>query len=114
MPTLMLDILHHVVAAEPDMEIVGSVDIDGLPKAIEPTFPDVVVVGQDVQGEQDLYLSLLLRHPQLKVLAIDDDGKSGSLYELRPRRIRLGKISARSLTKAIRRQTLPMSRTSRS
>jgi hypothetical protein len=114
MPTLMLDILHHVVAAEPDMEIVGSVDVDGLSRAIQPTLPDVVVVGHDAQSERDLYLSLLLRRPQLKVLAIDDDGKNGWLYELRPRRIRLGKISARSLTKAIRRPTLPMSRTSRS
>jgi hypothetical protein len=110
----MLDILHHVVAAEPDMEIVGSVDVDGLSRAIQPTLPDVVVVGHDAQSERDLYLSLLLRRPQLKVLAIDDDGKNGWLYELRPRRIRLGKISARSLTKAIRRPTLPMSRTSRS
>jgi len=114
MPTLMLDILHHVVAAEPDMAIVGRVDIDGLPMAIQPTRADVVVVSHDAQSERDLFLSLLLRRPQLKVLAIDDDGKSGWLYELRPRRVRLGKISARSLTKAIRRQTLPMSRTSRS
>jgi hypothetical protein len=110
----MLDILHHVVAAEPDMEIVGRVDIDGLPRAIQSMRADVVVVGHDAQSEPKLYLSLLRRHPQLKVLAIDDDGKSGRLYELQPRRIRLGKISARSLSKAIRRQTLPMSRTSRS
>ena len=110
MPTLMLDILHHVVEAEHDMAIVGTVDNGGLPIAVQRTRADVVVVGHEAQRERDLYLSLLLRRPQLKVLAIAEDGKSGSVYELRPRRLRLGKISARSLAKAIRGRARPTSR----
>ena len=110
MPTLMLDILHHVVAAQPDMAIVGTVDNGGLPIAIQRTRADVVVVGHETQSERDLYLSLLLRRPQLKVLAIAEDGKSGWVYELRPRRARLGKISARSLATAIRGRATPASR----
>jgi DNA-binding NarL/FixJ family response regulator len=98
----MLDIIHHVIAAEPDMAVIGVVDDDDLPVAVRRARADVVVVGQDAQAERDCYLRLLLRHPHVKVLAISDNGKSGWLYELRPRRISLGKISARTLAAAIR------------
>jgi len=111
MPRLMLDIIHHVVAAEPNVAVVGVVADGDLPGAIRRTRADVVVVGQDPQGERDSYLSLLLRHPRVKVLAIIDSGKSGALYELRPRRISLGTISARTLAKAIRRRDLLSSET---
>jgi hypothetical protein len=84
--------------------VVGVISEGDLPGAIWRTRADVVVVGQDPQGERDSYLSLLLRHPRIKVLAITENGNSGALYELRPRRIFLGKISARTLVKAIRRR----------
>jgi len=100
----MLDIIYHVVAAEPNMAVVGVVADGDLPGAIRRTRADVLVVGQDAQGERDSYLPLLLRHPRVKVLAINHNGKSGTLYELRPRRALLGKLSARTLANAIRRR----------
>lgn len=106
----MLDILNHVIAAEPDMRVVGVVDGDELPAAIRRTRADVVVVGQTAQDERDFHLQLLLRHPHVKLLAIAESGKSGSLYELRPRRISLGKLSAGTLANAIRRQDRPSSK----
>jgi chemotaxis response regulator CheB len=111
MPALMLDIIHHVIAAEPDMAVIGVVDDGDLPAAVGRTRADVVVVGHDAQAERDSYLQLLLRHPHVKVLAIADNGKSGSLYELQPRRVSLGKISARTLTQAIRGGAQPTSKT---
>jgi len=108
MPTLMLDILHHVVAAQPDMTIVGTVG-DDLLLAAQRARADVLVVGHDAQGERDFYYALLLRHPQLRVLTLSDDGKSGWIYDLRPRRVRLREISARSLARAIRGQALSTS-----
>jgi len=111
MPALMLDIIHHVVAAEPDMAVVGVVDDGELPAALRRTRADVVVVGQEAQAERDSYLQLLLGHPHVKVLAIANNGKSGSLYELQPRRVSLGKISARTLTQAIRGGAQPTSQT---
>jgi hypothetical protein len=98
----MLEILHHVIAAEADMEIVGVVDDGDLSSAIRRTRADVMVVGQDRQAEHKGYARLLCHHPHIKVLAIADNGKSGSLYKLRPRHVPLGKISARTLVKAIR------------
>lgn len=109
MPALMLDIIHHVVAAEPDMAVIGVVDDGELPAAVGRARADVVVVGHDARAERDSYCQLLLRHPHVKVLAISDNGKSGWLYELRPRRTSLGKISARTLTQAIRRRGPPSS-----
>jgi DNA-binding NarL/FixJ family response regulator len=101
---MMLDIIHHVVAAEPDMAVIGVVGDGELTAAVRRARVDVVVVGQNAQAESDSYLQLLLRHPRVKVLAIADNGKSGSLYELRPHRVSLGKMSARALTEAIRRR----------
>jgi DNA-binding NarL/FixJ family response regulator len=105
MPPLMLDILHHVVAAEPDMAVVGVVGDGNVSAAIRRTRADVVVLEQDAQGERDFYVQLWRRHPHIKVLAISDSGKRGWLYELRPRCIPLGKISACSLVAAIQART---------
>ena len=93
------------------MAVIGVVDDGDLPAAVLRARADVVVVGQDAQAERDSYLQLLLRHPHVKVLAIANDGKSGSLYELQPRRVSLGKISARTLTQAIRGGAQPTSKT---
>lgn len=95
------------------MAVVGVVDDDDLPAAVGRTRTDVVVVGQDPQAERNSYLQLLLRHPHVQVLAIANDGKSGSLYELQPRRVSLGKISARTLTQAIRGGVQPKTRAPR-
>ncbi len=92
------------------MAVVGIIDDGDVPAAIRRTRADVVVVGQDAQGERDFYVRLWRRHPHVKVLAISDRGKKGSLYELRPRRMPLGKISACSLAAAIRART-PLSPT---
>ncbi len=102
----MLDMLHHVVIAEPDMAVVGVIDEADLTAAVRRARADVVVVGEDPQGDQrDLYLKLLRRHPHIKVLAIAESGKKASFYELRPRRTSIGKISARSFAATIRAKT---------
>jgi len=104
MPTLMVDIVQHVVGAESDMAVVGVVDDDDVPGAIRRTRADVVVIGQDKDGERD-FLQLLRRHPRVKVLTISADGTRGAFYELRPRRVPLGTISAETLAAAIRTRT---------
>ncbi len=102
----MLDMLHHVVTAEPDMAVVGVIDEVDLTAAVRRARADVVVVGEDPLGEQrDRYLKLLRRHPHIKVLAIAESGNKASFYELRPRRISIGKISARSFAATIRAKT---------
>ncbi len=105
MPTLLLDILRPIVASEPDMAVVGRVSDDDLLIAARRTRANVVLVWQkakDDRKEREEYERLLLQQPLLKVLAIADDGKTGALYELCPRRVPLGEMSAGALCKAIR------------
>jgi DNA-binding NarL/FixJ family response regulator len=105
MPTLLIDILRPIVASEPDMAVVGRVNEGDLLAAARRTRADVILVGQkatDDRTEREEFVQLLLQRPRLKVLAIADDGKTGALYELRPRRIPLGEMSAEALRNAIR------------
>ena len=100
---MLLDMLHHVVASNPSMTVVGQVGDADLLAAARQTRADVVLVGQKVKDERKRYAELLLRRPRLKVLAIAHDGRTGSLYELRPRRVPLGELSADTLYRAMRR-----------
>jgi hypothetical protein len=103
MSPLLLDMLHHVVASNPNMVVVGHIGDADLLAATKRTRANVVLVGQRVNDEREQYGQLLLRRPRLKVLAIAHDGRTGSLYELRPRRVALGELSADTLCRAIRR-----------
>jgi hypothetical protein len=40
-------------------------------------------------------------HPHLKILLLEGDGRSGSIWELRPHRIPLGELSPSHLIKAV-------------
>jgi DNA-binding NarL/FixJ family response regulator len=105
MPTLLLDILRPIVASEPDMAVVGHVSDGDLLAAAQRTRANVVLVEQkakDGREEREEYERLLLQQPLLKVLAIANDGKTGALYELHPRRVPLGEMSADALCNAIR------------
>jgi hypothetical protein len=103
MPRMLLDILSHVVASEPDMVVAGRLDAEeGLLAAVRRTRATVLLVGQAADDERDKYASLLLRRPQLKVVVVAGDGKTGALYELRPERVPLGELSAAALRNAIR------------
>jgi DNA-binding NarL/FixJ family response regulator len=107
-PPLLVDLLHHIVASEPDMAVVGRVSDGDLLTAAQRTGADVILIGQKAKESREQYDELLLRQPRLKVLTIADDGKTGSLYELRPQRIPLGEVSADVLCAAIRgRQPMP-------
>ena len=104
MPPLLLDIIRHVVAAEADMTVVGRLDDGDLLAATQRARADVILIGEKAKDGRESYDRLLMKQPGLKVLTIADDGKSGSLYELRPQRIPLGEISAEVLRAAIRGQ----------
>ena len=103
MPKMLLDILSRIVASELDMVVAGWVENDeDLLAAIRRARANVILVGQAAEDAQEKYASLLLARPRLKVVAITGDGKTGLLYELRPKRVPLGEISADVLRKAIR------------
>ena len=84
------------------MAVVGRVNDGDLLTAAQRTGADVILIGQKAKESREQYEELLLRQPRLKVVTIADDGKTGSLYELRPQRIPLGEMSADVLCAAIR------------
>jgi hypothetical protein len=104
---MLLDILGHVVASERDMVIAGQVaDDENLLSAVRRTRADVILVRQAVEDERRKYASLLFARPKLRIVAIARDGSTGLLYELRPQRIALGRLSADALRRALREQPL--------
>jgi hypothetical protein len=102
MPALLLDILHHIVESAPDMTIVGQIADDDLAGAAKRLRADAILVGEDAARDTREYAQLLLSRPRLKVLVIANEGKNGTLLEMRPQHIPLGEISAETLRDAIR------------
>ncbi|MEU8816732.1 hypothetical protein [Actinoplanes sp. NPDC048796] len=53
-------------------------------------------------------LARLLRdHPRLRVLVVEGDGRSGSIWELQPHRIPLGELSPGQLIRAVSERVPP-------
>jgi DNA-binding NarL/FixJ family response regulator len=100
LPRMRRDIIADVLAMQSDMEVVGEVAALGeLVEAVERGGADVLVIGRD---DAALAAGLLERRPRLKVLAVAEEGRACSIYELRPRRVELGELSPQLLVDAIR------------
>jgi DNA-binding NarL/FixJ family response regulator len=101
MPRMLRDIVIETLAAEPDMEVAAEVaTADDLLRSVERRNADVVVTRRD---DSSLAALLLTRQPQLKVLAVADNGRESSLYEMRPQRVPLGEITPQRLVTEIRK-----------
>ena len=98
---MLRDIIAGILGREADLEVAGSMGADELAELTERTAPDIVIAGQDpaviVAAER-----LLERFPRLRVLEVVGDGRSASVYELRPSREFVGDISPDSLLCAVR------------
>jgi DNA-binding NarL/FixJ family response regulator len=103
MPPMLLDIITDTLALQPDMDIVGKgwMETDLL-DAAEKTNADIVITVRSTATEYKDYNELLYRHCRIKVLEILDEGRYGSLCEMRPRRVALGEMSSLRLLEAIR------------
>jgi hypothetical protein len=100
---MLLEILSHVIASQPDMVVAGWItDDEDLLAAARRARANVVLLGEGEKEEQEQFASLLLARPRLKVVAVADNGSTGSLYELRPQRVPIGEMSADVLSSAIR------------
>ena len=105
MAPLLADIIAPIVAAQPDMRIVGRAEGDAnLVKAAERCRADVIILGQGPSTERR-YDELLYSCSHLKIIELVDEGRSGLLFELRPQRVLLGEMSPPGLLDAIRAST---------
>jgi hypothetical protein len=105
MPRMLRDIVAMVVRAEPDLELVGEVDDpEALAARMRRTRPDLVIAGAHPALEQMSH-QLLGDYPRLRILEVETEGRRGYLYELFPRRRRLGELSPGSLLAVAREKS---------
>lgn len=105
MPRLLTDILMPIVTSQPDMAVVGEASRDNLLAAAQRTDANVAIIKGErasIADECETFAPLLRALPHFTVLTIADDAKSGSLFELYPRCVALGEMSADALRSAIR------------
>jgi DNA-binding NarL/FixJ family response regulator len=99
-PQLVRDVLEHAIATQPDMELLREYASTFGPSPMG--VPDVVVVGTQDPDDDRVVSTLLSGWPRSQVLMITIDGHHAALYELHPRRTRLGEVSPLELLDAIR------------
>jgi hypothetical protein len=105
MHRMMHEIVTDVLSSQPDIEVVAngvSPVVSGMKRTPDDTSPDVIILGERSQRAAVAYEDLLYSLPRTKVLAISDDGRESFLYELRPREVALGQLSAEGLLSAVR------------
>jgi chemotaxis response regulator CheB len=106
-PGVLSGILRDVIGHEPDMEVVGELKSSGdLMPAIRRTEADFLIWGlqpvAEAGGVPEACSAVLDAHPRIKVLAVEADGRSGSLYELRPWRLGLGELAPARIVEILR------------
>lgn len=102
MPALLIDIVSQIIRSGNGIVVAGRLaESEDVLAAARRTRCDVVVVGETEEEARREYAPLLFGKPGIRVLAIAADGKTGQLYELRPKRIALGELSVDSLRQAI-------------
>ena len=105
MPRMMREIVATVVGTEPDLVLVGEIDDhEALPARTNRTRPDLVIAGANPALAR-LSRQLLGDYPRLRILEVDVEGRRGYLYELSPRRKKLGELSPKSLLAVAREKS---------
>jgi chemotaxis response regulator CheB len=72
-PRMMRELILATFADQPDIEIVGEVANDEeIPKTVEKTMPDLVVVALEEPGRRPPVCDVVLRqHPEIKIIGVD-------------------------------------------
>jgi len=103
MTKMLSNIVTAALAETPDVAVVGNVANDQeLAAQIRATAADAVIVRTRRPGSAAPFMPLLLAFPLLKVVAVDANGRSGSLHELRLHSIHLAEMAADVLVSALR------------
>jgi hypothetical protein len=97
LPGMLGAIVADVIRQQPDLELFSAGD--DVAAAVGETDAEFVLL--DAAGQREC-TELLARYPRLKVLSVEDDGRRGFLYELRPHRRPLGEMSPMRLIDALR------------
>ena len=106
-PPLLRGILADALAEETEVEVVDGGAGDDLDRKVALSGADVVMVEDGSPELPDPYLSLMYRHPHLKLLTVSPDGRRAALYRLVPERRLLAEVTPGGLAAAIRAAARP-------
>lgn len=81
-PRLMRELLLATITDQPDIEIVAEIQNESdIPRLVEDTAPEFLIIGLNSPHERPALCDSLLRlHPNLKIVALDADGKCSIFY----------------------------------
>ena len=104
----MRDLVATLLAAQPDLEVVGEVygEKDVIP-GVEALAPDVLVIGLDESNQlPPIYATILAKRPDLKIVGVNAERDTSFLFwaEVRVRSQQI-ENSERGLLEAIRGRT---------
>lgn len=86
MPRLLRELVVSCLAASGDIELLREpAPGESYEDAARERYPDVLVTGQDDVLEAPSFCSLLCELPELRILAVRNDGRAASVSELRLR-----------------------------
>jgi hypothetical protein len=101
LPQLLRDIVVDALSSEPDMELVGETPTPGeLGCLVESADADLAIVA--CERSEIGSLGRLIHGAPATLIAITDEGRRGTLYELCPRQVDLGELSPSGLVNVIR------------
>jgi DNA-binding NarL/FixJ family response regulator len=102
MSPMLRQILRAVVDGPPEIDVVAEYEemVPLLPAATEHR-ADVVLFGHESTRLSAECRELLEKLPQTRLLAVGNEGRRSTLYELRPHREPLGEVSPDELVRAI-------------
>jgi hypothetical protein len=102
MPRMLTDVVRAIIGADADIEVLSdnldAPDIDG---AVERARADVAIIGCAGEAHDARWITVLWKHPHLKLFVLEHDGRRTLLYELNPQRTDLGELSPASLREAL-------------
>lgn len=90
-------IVGDIIREQPDLELFAAGD--DVAATVGETDARCVLLHA---ADEEECTELLAQYPRLKVLSVEDDGRRGFLYELRPHRRPLGEVSPMRLIDALR------------
>jgi hypothetical protein len=102
LPGLLGGIVRDLVDAAPGLRIAGEYPIGVDPvDAVTATGADFVIMSARPGWEREVG-RLIRRHPRVRALGLTADGRTGTVYELRPHSRCLGELTPEVLLGAIR------------
>lgn len=97
----MEDLVRRACQAEAGIEIGASLATLPPSDTHQPLDADVLIAGVTDGGDSELPLAVLETRPTARVLLIEVHDAVGELFELRPRRTRLGALTPTDIVRAV-------------